>query len=445
MKITIIGTGYVGLVSGTCFAELGNEVICVDIDEAKIASLKKGEIPIYEPGLEELVLRNQKEGRLHFTTDIKEGLDFAELVFSAVGTPPDEDHKADLSAVQAVAQSFGQNISKYTVFVNKSTAPVGTSEKISQIIQKELENRGKKTDEARAMFDVVDNPEFLREGAAIKDFLNPDRIVVGVNSQRARELMDHLYRPLVRNGHPLVFTDINNSEIIKYASNAFLATKISFINEVASFCEKAGGNVREVARGMGLDDRIGPRFLHAGIGYGGSCFPKDVKAFIQTGKENDYEFQILKAVEDVNEKQKSRLFEKIKNYYNGELEGKTFAVWGLAFKPKTDDMREAPSLTMIPLLREAGAKVQAFDPVAMSNAQEILGDEGLTYHKNALGALENADAVLIFTEWDEFRGVDLEELKKRLKAPVIFDGRNIHPAQEMQEKGFTYIDIGRKI
>jgi len=359
MKITIIGTGYVGLVSGTCFAELGNEVICVDIDEAKIASLKKGEIPIYEPGLEELVLRNQKEGRLHFTTDIKEGLDFAELVFSAVGTPPDEDHKADLSAVQAVAQSFGQNISKYTVFVNKSTAPVGTSEKISQIIQKELENRGKKTDEARAMFDVVDNPEFLREGAAIKDFLNPDRIVVGVNSQRARELMDHLYRPLVRNGHPLVFTDINNSEIIKYASNAFLATKISFINEVASFCEKAGGNVREVARGMGLDDRIGPRFLHAGIGYGGSCFPKDVKAFIQTGKENDYEFQILKAVEDVNEKQKSRLFEKIKNYYNGELEGKTFAVWGLAFKPKTDDMREAPSLTMIPLLREAGAKVQA--------------------------------------------------------------------------------------
>ena len=432
MKVTIIGTGYVGLVSGTCFAELGNEVLCVDIDEAKIEGLKKGLIPIYEPGLEELVLRNQKEGRLHFTTNIKEGIDFAEIVFSAVGTPPGKDHQADLSAIKAMAKSFGQNVSKYTVLVNKSTVPVGTSEQITSIIQKELAKNGKSAEEARALFDIVDNPEFLREGAAIKDLLNPDRIVVGADTERARELMDRLYRPLVRNGHPLVFTDVKSAEIIKYVSNAFLATKISFINEVATFCEKAGGNVREVAKGVGLDDRIGPRFLHAGIGYGGSCFPKDLKAFIQTGKENDYEFKILAAVEKVNAIQKKRLFDKIMEYYDNDIEGKTFAVWGLAFKPRTDDMREAPSLTIIPLLREAGAKIRAFDPVAIKNARQILGEEGISYHENALKTLEGADSVLVFTEWDEFRGIDLNEVKTRLKEPVIFDGRNIYPPAEMK-------------
>jgi UDPglucose 6-dehydrogenase len=445
MKVTIIGTGYVGLVSGTCFAELGNEVLCVDIDEKKIQGLKNGEIPIYEPGLTELVLRNQREGRLHFTTDIKEAVDFAEVIFSAVGTPPDKDHKADLSAVKAVARSFGQNVSKYTVFVNKSTVPVGTSEQISEIIKAELISRGKSEDEARKLYDVVDNPEFLREGAAVKDFLNPDRIVVGAPSEPARESMRQLYRPLVRNGNPLIFTDVPSAEIIKYASNAFLATKISFINEVAEFCENAGGNVREVARGVGLDGRIGPRFLHAGIGYGGSCFPKDVKAFIQTGAENGYKFKILEAVEEVNYLQKSRLFSKITDYYGTDLSGKTFAVWGLAFKPRTDDMREAPSLTMIPLLREAGAKVQAFDPVAMPNAREILGEDGITYHQTALEALDGADSVLIFTEWDEFRGVDLDEVKKRLKEPLIFDGRNIHNLDDLEKSGFTYIDIGRKL
>lgn len=443
MKVTIIGTGYVGLVSGTCFAELGNEVLCVDIDEEKVKRLKEGQIPIYEPGLEELVHRNQKEGRLKFTTDIMEGVHFGDAVFSAVGTPPDKDHKADLSAVKAVARSFGQNVAKYTVFVNKSTVPVGTSEAIHEIILEELQKREKSPEEARELFDVADNPEFLREGAAVKDFLNPDRIVVGIDSKKAEEVLEHLYRPLVRNGHPLIFTDIQSAEIIKYASNAFLATKISFINEVARFCEAAGGNVREVARGVGLDGRIGPRFLHAGIGYGGSCFPKDVKAFIQTGKEKGYDFQILKAVEEVNERQKKLLFEKVKAHY-GDLSGKIFTIWGLAFKPRTDDMREAPALTIIPLLIEAGATIQAFDPEASENAQEILGSENITYNKTPMEALEGADALLVLTEWDEFRSVDLEEIKQRLEKPVIFDGRNIYNLEDIKEAGFTYIDIGKK-
>lgn len=445
MKVTIIGTGYVGLVSGTCFAELGNEVLCVDIDAKKVENLKKGNIPIYEPGLTELVLRNKKEGRLHFTTDIKEGVDFAEVIFSAVGTPPDKDHKADLSAVRAVAKSFGKEVSKYTVFVNKSTVPVGTSDEIGSIIEAELKKRGKTSEDAAKLYDVVDNPEFLREGAAVKDFLNPDRIVVGAPSENARAIMRKLYQPLVRNGHPLIFTDVPSAEIIKYASNAFLATKISFINEVAEFCEKAGGNVREVAKGVGLDDRIGPRFLHAGIGYGGSCFPKDVKAFIQTGHENGYEFKILQAVEEVNDLQKRRLFDKVMDYYGGDIKGKLFAVWGLAFKPRTDDMREAPALTIIPLLLEAGAEIQAFDPVAMDNAQSILGDEGISYCKNAIEALKGACSVLVLTEWDEFRGIELGELKTHLKEPVIFDGRNIYNLEDIAREGITYIDIGRKI
>lgn len=445
MKIAIVGTGYVGLVMGTCLAELGNDVMCIDIDEVKIEGLKRGEIPIYEPGLEELVLRNQKEGRLRFTTDFKSAVQAAEGVFSAVGPPPDKDHRADLSAVRAVARLFGQTIERYTVFINKSTVPVGTSEEVKSIIQEELRSRGKAPETFQEFFDVVDNPEFLREGAAVKDFLNPDRIVVGADSDRARDFMTHLYRPLERNVTPLVFTDLKSAEIIKYASNAFLATKISFINEVARFCEVAGGNVREIARGMGLDERIGARFLQAGIGYGGSCFPKDVQALIQTGKEHAYDFKIVKAVEEVNEIQKRLLFDKVMAHYRGDVSGKTFAVWGLAFKPKTDDMREAPSLTILPLLCAAGAHARVFDPVAMENARKELGDDHITYCANALEALDGSEAVLILTEWDEFRGVDLNALKSRLKTPVVFDGRNIYRLDEAERAGLTYIDMGRKL
>lgn len=443
MNITIVGTGYVGLVTGTCLAELGNDVTCVDIDKAKIAGLKEGRIPIYEPGLEELVLRNHKEGRLHFTTDMAAAVHGAEVVFSAVGTPSDKDHRADLGAVRAVARSFAEHVDKYTLFVNKSTVPVGTSEEVASIIMEALKMRQKSPEEADALFDVVDNPEFLREGAAIKDFLNPDRIVVGAETERAREMMEHVYRPLVRSGHPLIFTDLRSAEIIKYASNAFLATKISFINEVAQFCEVAGGNVREVAKAMGLDDRIGPRFLHAGIGYGGSCFPKDVQAFIQTGKEHGYDFKILEAVEAVNAHQKRVLFDKVMAHYGDDVAGKVFAVWGLAFKPKTDDMREAPSLTLLPLLLKAGATVRAFDPVAMENARTLPGMDAVDFTDNAMDALDNADALLILTEWDEFRGINLEEVAKRLKTPVVFDGRNIYPPEEMAAHGITYVDIGR--
>lgn len=444
MDVAIIGTGYVGLVTGTCLAELGNEVTCVDIDAKKIERLEQGEIPIYEPGLEELVRRNHKEGRLKFTTDMATAVKDAEVVFSAVGTPPDKDHRADLSAVYAVARSFGQHVDKYTLFVNKSTVPVGTSEEVERLVHEALAARGMTPQEASALFDVVDNPEFLREGAAVKDFLNPDRIVVGANGVKAREQMEQLYRPLIRNGHPLVFTDLRSAEIIKYASNAFLATKISFINEVARFCEVAGGNVREIARGVGLDDRIGPRFLHAGIGYGGSCFPKDVQAFIQTGKQYGYDFQILEAVEEVNAHQKRVLFDKVMAHYSNQLNGKTFAVWGLAFKPKTDDMREAPSLTIIPLLKAAGASVRVFDPVAMDNARAMLGDEGITYSPTAMKALEGTDALLILTEWDEFRGVELGKIKSAIKDSVIFDGRNIYNEGAATESGLSYIDIGRK-
>ncbi|KKT75559.1 MAG: hypothetical protein UW70_C0033G0006 [Candidatus Peregrinibacteria bacterium GW2011_GWA2_44_7] len=443
MKITVIGTGYVGLVTGTCFAELGNEVVCVDIDTHKIERLNQGEIPIYEPGLEELVHRNSKEGRLKFTSNVQDAIQGAEVVFSAVGTPPNAAHEADLTAVMAVARSFGQNVGEYTVFVNKSTVPVGTTHKVAEVIREALRARGKSPEEIQELFDVVDNPEFLKEGAAVKDFLNPDRIVVGLESEKAEEVMRHLYRPLVRNLSPFVVTDIASAEIIKYASNAFLATKISFINEVARFCEAAGGNVREVAKGIGLDERIGARFLHAGIGYGGSCFPKDVQAFIQTGKNHGYPFKILEAVEAVNGEQKKVLFTKIRDYY-GDLKGKTLAVWGLSFKPKTDDMREAPSLTVLPLLSEAGARLRLFDPVAMENARGLLGEKGITYCDTSMETLDGADALVILTEWDEFRGVDLTAVKDRLKEPVIFDGRNIYPLEEVQEAGLTYIDIGRK-
>ncbi len=434
MKITVVGTGYVGLVTGTCFAELGNDVICLDIDQAKIDRLKKGEIPIYEPGLEELVLRNQKEGRLNFSTDAKAGIEWAEVIFSAVGTPPDKDHRADLSAVKAVAKTVGQNLNGYKVFVNKSTVPVGTSHMVKEIIKENLKT---------AMdFDVVDNPEFLREGSAVKDFLNPDRIVCGVESDRAREAMEKLYQPLVRSGRPLLFTDIHSAEVIKYASNSFLATKISFINEVANFCELVGADVTQVAKGMGLDERIGSRFLHAGIGYGGSCFPKDVQAFIQTGKDKGYEFKILEQVEAVNEAQKLRIVEKILKEIP-DLNGKTVAVWGLAFKPKTDDMREASSLAIVPKLLEKGAKVRAFDPVAAENAKKILGETNIEYFNSPFDAASGADILVLVTEWDEFRALDLQKLKTTMKDTYIFDGRNVYNPEEMGKLGFKYFSVGR--
>lgn len=434
MKIAVVGTGYVGLVTGTCFAELGNDVICLDIDENKIARLKKGEIPIYEPGLEELVLRNQKEGRLNFSTDAKTAIEWAEIIFSAVGTPPDKDHRADLSAVKAVARTVGQNLNGYKVFVNKSTVPVGTSHMVKDIIKENLKTP--------MDFDVVDNPEFLREGSAVKDFLNPDRIVCGVESERAKEYMEKLYQPLVRAGRPLLFTDIHSAEVIKYASNSFLATKISFINEVANFCELVGADVTQVAKGMGLDDRIGPRFLHAGIGYGGSCFPKDVQAFIQTGRDSGYEFKILEQVERVNEEQKLKIVNKILKEIP-DLNGKTIAVWGLAFKPKTDDMREASSLSIIPKLLEKGAKVRAFDPVAAENAKKILGTTNIEYFSSPFDAASGADILVLVTEWDEFRALDLQKLKSSMKDAYIFDGRNVYDPEEMKKLGFKYFSIGR--
>ncbi len=435
MKIAVIGTGYVGLVTGTCLAELGNNVTCVDIDDKKIANLKKGIIPIYEPGLEELVLRNHKEGRLDFTTNAKSAIEKSEVIFSAVGTPPDEDHRADLTAVMKVAETVGKYLNGYKVFVNKSTVPVGTSERVREII--------KESSDGKTEFDVVDNPEFLREGTAVKDFMNPDRIVVGLrkSSKKARELMEKVYSPLVRAGRPLLFTDIHSAEIIKYASNSFLATKISFINEVANFCELVGADVTEVAKGIGLDDRIGPRFLHAGIGYGGSCFPKDVQAFIQTGKDRGYEFLILEATEEVNQTQKLRLFNKLKEEEK-DLEGKTVAIWGLAFKPKTDDMREAPSIITIKKLLEEGAKVQAFDPVAMDNAKMAIEGE-VNYENNPYDAVKGADALLIMTEWDEFRAIDLEKVKSLMRGDLVCDGRNIYKPKEMKDLGFKYQSIGR--
>lgn len=435
MKIAVIGTGYVGLVTGTCLAELGNDVICVDIDESKISKLKNGEIPIYEPGLEELVKRN-KEDRLKFTTNAKKAIQDSEVVFSAVGTPPDKDHKADMTAVKKAAETFGKNINGYKVFVNKSTVPVGTSEIIYEIIAKESKNKYK--------FDVIDNPEFLREGTAIKDFMNPDRVVIGLRRDigKAQEIMEKLYSPLVRAGRPLMFTDIHSAEIIKYASNSFLATKISFINEVANFCELVGADVKEVAKGMGLDDRIGPRFLHAGIGYGGSCFPKDVQAFIKTGEDKGYEFQILNAVENVNRTQKTKILKKLTKEIP-DLKNKVIAVWGLAFKPKTDDMREAPSINVINGILEAGGIVNAFDPVAMENAKKLFPKDTVNFCDTPRKAVKGADALLILTEWDEFRAADLKKIKKTMRGNLLCDGRNIYNPAEVKKAGFKYKSIGR--
>ncbi len=444
MKLCVIGTGYVGLVTGTCFAEMGNDVVCVDIDEAKIEKLRRKEIPIYEPGLQEILERNVEEGRLTFTTDLKEGVERSLLLFIAVGTPEGEDGSADLQHVLAVARSIGQVMDGYRIVVIKSTVPVGTAEKVRDAIRTELEARG--LDDLE--FDVVSNPEFLKEGNAVQDCLKPDRIIVGTDNVRTAEIMKELYAPFTRTNHPIIVMDIRSAEMTKYASNAMLATKISFINEIANICERVGADVGAVRLGMGADSRIGYQFLFPGVGYGGSCFPKDVKALIQTARQAGYEAQVLQAVDSLNNRQKSVLAEKILSWFDAEgidPAGATVAVWGLAFKPNTDDMREAPSLSVIGRLREAGCRIRAYDPVAEGNARRILGEgDGLTYCANNYEALEGADCLAICTEWGVFRRPDFDRMKALLKRPAIFDGRNLYEPANMKKKGFTYFGIGRQ-
>ncbi len=437
MRIAIVGTGYVGLVSGTCFAEMGVDVTCVDVNAEKIEALQQGHVPIYEPGLDEMVLRNHREGRLHFTTDLTTCLDDVEVVFSAVGTPPDEDGSADLSYVLEVAKTVGRNLNHYVVLVTKSTVPVGTSCKVKAVIQAELDRRGLNVE-----FDVASNPEFLKEGAAIKDFMSPDRVVVGVESEKAKELMAKLYRPFLLNNFRVLFTDIPSAEMIKYAANSMLATRISFMNDIANLCERVGADVNMVRRGIGADSRIGSKFLYPGCGYGGSCFPKDVKALIRTAQTCGYEMKVLKAVEEVNECQKRVLFDKLQSYLSGELEGRTIAVWGLAFKPETDDMREATSLVMIRLLKKAGCIVRVFDPVAMNECRRRLGDD-VVYAKDMYDAVLDADALLVLTEWKQFRMPSWEVVRKSMKRALIIDGRNIYDKNELETLHIEYSSIGR--
>lgn len=437
MKIAIVGTGYVGLVTGTCFAEMGTEVFCVDVNTEKIENLKQGIIPIYEPGLEDMVHRNQQAGRLHFTTDLTECLDEVEVLFSAVGTPPDEDGSADLKYVLEVARTVGRHIKKHILVVTKSTVPVGTAKKVRQAIQDELDKRG-----AQIEFDVASNPEFLKEGAAISDFMSPDRVVVGVESERAEELMTRLYRPFLLNNFRVIFMDVPSAEMTKYAANAMLATRISFMNDVANLCEIVGADINMVRKGIGSDNRIGNRFLYAGIGYGGSCFPKDVKALINTAKLNNYPMRILQAVEDVNDEQKSLLFRKLEKHFNGDLKGKRIAIWGLAFKPETDDMREAPSLVLIEKLLAAGCEVYAYDPVAIEESKRRIG-ESVHYAKDIYDAVVDADALMLVTEWKEFRMPSWSAIKKLMATPLVLDGRNIYDIKEMEENGFVYHCIGR--
>jgi len=432
MKIAVVGTGYVGLVTGTCFSELGNHVTCVDIDEEKIKELKNQKIPIYEPGLDVLFERNVKHGRLKFTTDLAEGVKDAKVIFMALPTPPGEDGSADLKYILKVAEDLGPLLQEYTVIVDKSTVPVGTAVKV----------RNKIAEGCKVDFDVVSNPEFLREGVAVEDFMKPDRVVVGTSSLKATSIMDALYAPLVRQGNPIIFMDEGSAELTKYAANSFLATKITFMNEIANLCEKLGANVDDVRKGIGLDSRIGKRFLFAGIGYGGSCFPKDVQALAKSAKDANYDFEILNSVMEVNQKQKLKLFYKMKDYF-GDLKGKTIAIWGLAFKPYTDDIREAPSLYNINELLLAGAKVQAYDPEAMANIKKIYGNK-IELFDDEYNALKGADALLIITEWPVFRQPDFELMSKNLKQKVIFDGRNLYPTQQMKDLGFKYISIGRK-
>ena len=437
MKISVVGTGYVGLVTGTCFAETGITVTCVDIDEKKISNLKKGIIPIYEPGLEPMLLDNKEKGRLTFSTSIKESLDDTEVVFIAVGTPPDEDGSADLKHVLAVAREIGRHMNQYLLIATKSTVPVGTAEKVKAAIADELKKRNSDIE-----FDIASNPEFLKEGDAIKDFLHPDRIVIGVESKKAEKVMKRLYKPFLLNNHPILFMSIRSSEMTKYVANAILATKISFMNDVANLCEIVGADVNMVRRGIGSDSRIGNKFIYPGAGYGGSCFPKDVKALIKTADDNGYTLEVLKAVESVNDKQKSVLFDKLNKYYNGDLKGKVIGIWGLSFKPKTDDMREAPSLVIIEKLLESGAKVRAYDPVAMEEGKRILGNK-IEFVDDQYGALVDADALILVTEWSEFRMPNFKVVKKLLNKPVLFDGRNIYDPEEMQELGIDYFGIGR--
>ena len=432
MKITVIGTGYVGLVTGTCLAEAGNDVICVDIDKTKVAKMQNGEVPIYEPHLETYFERNIKAGRLRFSTKTVEGVDHGDVIFLALPTPEDEDGSADLSYVLGVTDKIAELMKDYKIIVGKSTVPVGTGEKVKAVLKS-------KTD---VPFDVVSNPEFLREGFAVEDFMKPDRIVLGVESERARKVMDKLYKNFVRSGNPIVFMDIKSAELTKYAANAFLATKITYMNEIANYCEKVGANVDDVRIGMGLDDRIGKRFLFPGIGYGGSCFPKDVKALHKSGKDANHMFAILDSVIEVNENQKTVLFPKINSHFNGDLKDKKIAVWGLAFKPDTDDIREAPALYMIDKLLDSGASVIAFDPEAMDNVKAKLGDT-ISFATSMMEAVEAADALLICTEWHAFRNPNFDKLKKALKNKVIFDGRNIYSPSEMNALGFNYYSIGR--
>lgn len=437
MKISIVGTGYVGLVSGACFAEMGVEVTCVDIDKSKIEQLRQGIIPIYEPGLEEMVTRNAREGRLHFTTELTSCLDEAEAVFCAVGTPPDEDGSADLSYVLNVAHEIGATMTHYLVVVTKSTVPVGTARKVKAAIREELDRRGLDLE-----FDVASNPEFLKEGAAVKDFMSPDRVVVGVESQRARDLLARLYSPFMLNNFRVIFTDIPSAEMIKYAANSMLATRISFMNDIANLCELVGADVNMVRKGIGADSRIGSKFLYPGCGYGGSCFPKDVKALIKTAEQNGYNMRVLQAVEEVNERQKSVLFHKLSAYYGGELARRTVAIWGLAFKAETDDMREATSLVTIGHLLQAGCTVRVFDPVAMSECKRRMGD-AVVYARDMYDAVLEADALLLLTEWKQFRLPSWEVVRRSMKSPVVFDGRNIYDPADMAQAGFTYFSIGR--
>lgn len=436
MQITIIGTGYVGLVSGTCFAETGNQVVCIDINKEKVAQLQAGKTPIYEPGLEQLLVRNIKEGRLTFTTSLEEGIKDAQIIFLALPTPPGADGAADLRFVLNVADDLSKLINRYTIIVNKSTVPVGTAERVREV----LLSGGLDPE----LFDVVSNPEFLREGVAVEDFLKPDRVVIGTTSDRAKVLMDELYQPFVRQGNPVFFMDERSAEMTKYAANAYLAMRISFMNEMANLCSKAGADVDNVRIGIGSDSRIGKRFLFPGVGYGGSCFPKDVQALSRTAQEWDYSFRILDAVMDVNADQKKILAQQIKDYYGLDLSGRTIAVWGLAFKPETDDIREAPALELIEELLESGATVRAFDPEAMDNVKRVFGNDKVYFAKDPYDTLEGADALAIVTEWSEFRNPDFNKIEQLLKQPAIFDGRNVFTLSKMEKLGFYYQSIGRR-
>lgn len=437
MKTAIIGTGYVGLVTGTCFAEMGVNVICVDVDHEKIEGLRHGIIPIYEPGLKELVLKNSKEGRLCFTNDLSSCLNDVDIVFSAVGTPPDEDGSADLSYVLDVARTIGQYMNKYLLVVTKSTVPVGTAKRIRSTIQHELDKRG-----VDLSFDVASNPEFLKEGNAVNDFMHPDRVVIGVESERAKDLLIKLYKPFMINKFRIIFMDIASAELTKYAANAMLATRISFMNDIALLCEKVGADINMIRQGIGEDERIGNKFLYAGCGYGGSCFPKDVRALIKTAGTFNQKMEILQAVENVNERQKRLLFEKLAHYYGNNLKNKVIALWGLSFKPETDDMRDAPALTLIELLLQAGCTIKAYDPIAMREAKRRLGDR-ITYCNNMLDAVTDADGLMLITEWKQFRLISWPTIKKAMRHPVVIDGRNIYDREELTNEGFEYFCIGR--